>query len=185
MAWKNWPAWLKGGIIGVIVSVILYYIPIMGYSLIAILFEQIHSIITLPWQIIEAIFSWQVLISNSHQYLFWGALIINGFLIGLLIGWIIGKIKQEKLSYLIKGALIGFIIYTIIFPLVIYILSAFWYIYLFPLSWIITPLIYAIRLSDILFNFALIIRDVINGLFIGAIIGWIYGLIKSRQGGKK
>lgn len=89
MGRKNWPSWLKGGIIGAIIGLILIIIgticlPFAGFP------PRCPSTIILHLPLI--------LLSNFLEDLFLGyiVLILLSIIISALIGFIIGKIKSLK-----------------------------------------------------------------------------------------
>ena len=101
MSWKNWPSWLKGGLIsGGAITLIAFFMDLFYRN-------------TLNWYHISFIPSWPVLyisgltglnkifIPNSFYYaLFilglYALLFISWFIIGIIIGYIYGKIKSKK-----------------------------------------------------------------------------------------
>ncbi len=89
MGWRDWPSWLKGGII-IELTYIILTLWIIIYSLLCGDACRLAIItITLPsLYIINNI--WGILIANL---IFWFAI---GALIGALISWIYGKIKNKK-----------------------------------------------------------------------------------------
>ena len=108
MGWKNWPSWLKGGIIAgiifIIVLVLSLFIPSLGCNTSKPLPEgemyenctptQLSEILLLPSYIPLNILE----IHNDYlalSFAFIFSLIIY-FLIGTIIGWIFGKIKLKK-----------------------------------------------------------------------------------------
>jgi len=98
MGWKEWPAWLKGGVIlASFMFVIEVFVLIIG-SLIECAGTAGTSIGTLclllqylSFAIIPAFF---LEFANIHPVFVVLYLIVFWFLIGSLIGWIIGKIKK-------------------------------------------------------------------------------------------
>lgn len=96
MEWKNWPYWLKGGIILLIIHSILTLIGFLflydstdpnGDVALIILPNIIIPLIALNWMHLPLIFGkWS---SIFYFSIFW-------FIIGTLIGWIYGKIKSKK-----------------------------------------------------------------------------------------
>jgi hypothetical protein len=115
MAWKNWPYWLKGGVIG------LFY-GILSATISYILFKP-HNSASVEGSVILIILNifstWPLLVGLLPYIMFWyiGALTHNSVLmaiaffisnyrnifgvigltlIGAFIGWIVGKIKEKK-----------------------------------------------------------------------------------------
>lgn len=83
MGWKNWPAWLKGGII---------------LSLSGIIFDLFAF-----KQFIPDIYFYQEHLTLSF-YIF---VIIYGFIIGAILGFIIGKISGSEKTFSMKGLWVG------------------------------------------------------------------------------
>jgi len=108
MGWKNWPSWLKGGLIGAIISLLTVF-PIYTYlTLINSCESYIQKIPDLEIVCnLEGIFhliifggflTGGVLIILLIIALLFAILLIGvgGFGIGALIGFIIGKIKSKN-----------------------------------------------------------------------------------------
>lgn len=74
MGWKDWPYWLKGGIIGGGIGFVLSLLS--SFSII------IRGLVFGGWPDIELI--WFDLL-----------LILSTFIVGAVIGWIYGKIKSK------------------------------------------------------------------------------------------
>ena len=104
MGWKDWSIWLKGGIflgiIGVIILTIYLYTPIfsiqyIGYVLLIIPI-YLNAVITHPFPL-DCFSGWNVtnplycVFSFLTLYLF---TIVSYFIIGAIIGWIIGKFRK-------------------------------------------------------------------------------------------
>jgi len=100
MSWKNWPSWLKGGLIGIVVGIVMFFIMriefmenndpnpyffgLFGFPTIFLLFIIEETIIDIvPESLGTIIFPAAILI-------------INYFIIGAVIGLIIGRIKSKK-----------------------------------------------------------------------------------------
>ena len=89
MGFKEWPSWLKGGLIGFVVSVILQLVPLIGF-LIRAPVGLILLFILLP-------FVGENKISDDTAGILTVSLsLIFYFLIGALIGWIVGKMKSNQ-----------------------------------------------------------------------------------------
>ncbi len=107
MGWKNWPSWLKGGVIGVFLVVIyafIFYISgIFKSENLLLIFTG--YLISLP----NAIFYFTgvplnfdpacIETSNICYYLnqiySWLRLLFLWAIIGAIIGWIVGKIRNK------------------------------------------------------------------------------------------
>ncbi|MDP3026416.1 MAG: hypothetical protein Q8N63_01820 [Nanoarchaeota archaeon] len=70
MSWKNWPSWLKGGVIGILIFVIHF---------------AMNLTLELTFYGIE----------KMPSPLFYIFLFLIYFIIGVVIGFIIGKIKSK------------------------------------------------------------------------------------------
>ena len=98
MGWRDWPAWVKGGIIGLCVGLVadLYALVCFGFVIKASNLFQCSIIIPLlsnPVYPLLKVFNIGVLASGGF------AIITIPFvylLIGALIGFIVGKIKSRK-----------------------------------------------------------------------------------------
>ena len=94
MGWKNWPSWLKGGII---LGAIQLFISISSLIFVYLIKFGIISNLDLGFAGVGVAFTLQlgyliipIIIGNTILYFIFGAII------GALIGWIYGKIKQRK-----------------------------------------------------------------------------------------
>ena len=100
MGWKQWPSWVKGGVIGVssiIFCVVLYFI-IWAYPKIMSL-PVLGSFFTLLGMLVAALFSPYLSYQDSFLHfplpnaIIWTVI---SFLLGALLGWIVGKIKVKN-----------------------------------------------------------------------------------------
>ena len=98
MGWKNWPYWLRGGAIGVLVGILILFIPFVGLIyIIPVMFVQglIFNLIGLR-ETADLCFS----LFSSPSFIcvitFYPINVILSFIIGALIGLIIGKIKSKN-----------------------------------------------------------------------------------------
>jgi len=125
MGWKEWPSWLKGGIIGLILFILVYFVFYGTYALSnnnpgvepqASLWEAIFfivgSLISYPIFFIAGIFDGPYRLGKYHEMFFssglslfqipnflgWIILFFIYLLIGIIIGWLIGKIKQKNIQ---------------------------------------------------------------------------------------
>ncbi|MFZ5955588.1 MAG: hypothetical protein ACOYT4_04115 [Nanoarchaeota archaeon] len=94
MAWKNLPAWLKGGIIGAIiifiVNLISLFIIKLGYSM------QLFFFIDYPALFLSDIFNLGIIFQGWQAYLILFIFLpLFYFIIGTIIGWIVGKFKSK------------------------------------------------------------------------------------------
>jgi len=80
MFWKNWPSWLKGGLIGLIIYIIYFLVVIFTIYTRG---EQWKLGMAMGW--LGSMFVTGFIIT-----------ILQFFLIGALIGWVYGKIKSKK-----------------------------------------------------------------------------------------
>jgi hypothetical protein len=87
MSWKDWPYWVRGGVIGVLVYFILALLVVTYIFSVATSSDDGLALIVifLPglWLTQKSIFA---LLIN----------LLSFFIIGAIIGWIIGKIKERK-----------------------------------------------------------------------------------------
>ena len=97
--WKRQPYWLKGGIIGIIINIIIGHFAISGFGL--IISPSFGNAIMWPYFVLPNIImdflikcSGYGCIENMYlAYFMWAPL--SGFLIGALIGLIIQKVKKK------------------------------------------------------------------------------------------
>lgn len=93
MKWKEWPAWLKGGIIGLVIETVFLSII---FSIKCNVSEMVGGG-GCSWSLNNLIDNLVHLFNEAPIVKFIAlAILIVGFLIGALIGWIIGKIKSKK-----------------------------------------------------------------------------------------
>ena len=92
MNWKNLPYWLKGGIIGITIVVIAYFTKISAIFYIAIIpiIPLIYLLHFLGIEVCRGEFC-----SNSHIFTVIFFVVLGSFIIGLVIGWIYGKLKSK------------------------------------------------------------------------------------------
>lgn len=109
MKFKNWPYWVRGGVVSIILAFLylLYSFPLQKYFPACISFNFFCK----THQIIELIFMWPAMI-YLFRYQFLGnkvagwfdnlpllVLVINiayVFAIGAFLGWLYGKIKNRR-----------------------------------------------------------------------------------------
>ncbi|MBS3079948.1 hypothetical protein J4221_00590 [Candidatus Pacearchaeota archaeon] len=112
MGWKKLPYWLMGGVIGLIVSICIFLLfftfisPVYDYIFnnyfnYAADFERILSLITLSFYLgflIDEGSMISIIPIISHYVVLWYVILVtfSYFVIGSIIGWIYGKIKQRK-----------------------------------------------------------------------------------------
>lgn len=85
MGWKNWSYWLRGGLIAIIIYVILFL-----FLFIFPPFYYIISFLTIP---LNPLFNRGIFGDNAVVFI-----IVKGiylFVLGVIIGWIVGKIKSK------------------------------------------------------------------------------------------
>lgn len=91
MGWKNWPNWVRGGVIGILFAILsmFLFIPLTEdfFPSIAIIFLRIDFISLI---ICKGICEGEMGMIQVYTIL------PSYFLIGALIGWFIGKIKSKN-----------------------------------------------------------------------------------------
>ena len=99
MVWKDWPFWLKGGLVGIFIYFLFIVFMISVY-------KQFFDLCGVygcmsSWIILFSTFPINFLYNElripgiNFTYSTYLAVIIQYFLIGALIGWVIGKIKSK------------------------------------------------------------------------------------------
>ena len=93
MGWRNWPSWLKGGIILALIDFIILLIPLVKYFSNPNYYGESFGYLLvftnpLSWMLSDL---FEVPL-NLPLMAFLG--IILYFLVGSLIGWLIGKFKK-------------------------------------------------------------------------------------------
>jgi hypothetical protein len=96
MGWKNWPYWLKGGLISIFVFLVssipsLFSFQIDALSIVALLLGILG---TLLWVVFANYFPKESFPLFIETIVFIVS-VLSSFLVGSLIGWIYGKIKSK------------------------------------------------------------------------------------------
>jgi len=93
-------AWLKGGLIGLrtgLIALALYlvgmFIPLLWAIVIAVFSIPMYPLFFL---LTKLGISTELIDAMEHPFSFWAFLLLYYAIIGALIGWIIGKLKQKK-----------------------------------------------------------------------------------------
>ena len=105
MGWKNWPYWLRGGIVCAVLVLIVFIISaVLGYFKLGYFgqkgiggilsyFAIFGIIISIPIELIVLVTN--VPIERYPNYVLYIFVIVIWFIIGALIGWIVKKIKNR------------------------------------------------------------------------------------------
>lgn len=102
MGWKNWPYWIKGGILGAVLVLTLYMLISFAYpffiqnAFISDTLYVINIILALPVIFIPQLFPAipeNTIVGISIFLITWA---IMGAIIGLIIDWIIKKRKSKN-----------------------------------------------------------------------------------------
>ena len=93
MRWKNWPYWLRGGIIALLVIIILVLIG-FKFSIFIVGFIPGYIILTFFGPILQDFFP--TLFSTGDNWFYYLLGVIISLIIGAIIGIIIRKIKSRK-----------------------------------------------------------------------------------------
>ena len=93
MFWKKWPYWVRGGLKGLLVGLVLYlffYLLIGGTS--GCHFKMANGLRTAqcPTTLIE-----QVLFIDYHPKIYY---VVFYIMAGAILGWFYGKIKNRKIK---------------------------------------------------------------------------------------
>jgi hypothetical protein len=99
MGWKEWPSWVKGGVISIYVT---FSLIIIGF-LVSIIYPEILKILVIFFIWIHYIIPLEAN-NMGTGFIIMGIILISSpilsllffFLIGALIGWIYGKIKNKN-----------------------------------------------------------------------------------------
>ena len=88
MGWRNWPSWLKGGVIGISLFLLYLLISIISSDLLQL--GERAFVLALPLFLIagEGIGTSDFLLGLIFT-------IIIYFILGAFIGWIVGKIRNR------------------------------------------------------------------------------------------
>jgi len=93
MGWKDWSYWLKGGIIGLVIS-LLITLSTMFMPVYCIGLSQDGTGCVSPTGIDAWKYNFNSLFDDTFGIII--LFIVSLFIIGAIIGWIYGKIKQRK-----------------------------------------------------------------------------------------
>jgi len=110
MGWRDWPYWLKGGVIGLIILIpgALFIFTSIGGLILLLLFpillllNPIGDYIYQTYRVADVSPTGFVMYSLPNKFMlikyiiYFLGVIIYVFLLGALIGWIYGKIKNRK-----------------------------------------------------------------------------------------
>jgi len=91
MSWKNWPYWLKGGVIGLAFIILLEIINLL-LSFLVIHLPFINAFENID---IFSLILCRGFCSGENRMVQLITIWPSYFIIGAIIGWIIGKIKQK------------------------------------------------------------------------------------------
>jgi K+-sensing histidine kinase KdpD len=93
MGWSEWPAWVKGGVIAVVIELILFILLLLLESL---RIDTSLWIVAFPVSFILWGFVFGDNMTPFWFYLSYPLSVILWFIIGAIIGFIIGKIKSRN-----------------------------------------------------------------------------------------
>ncbi len=97
MVWKDWPYWLRGGVIATILSLGLPYIISLIIKLLRVMkIESLANIFNGIWDIFYKIIIAPTSIIVGRQLNTWILTFLLWFIIGSIIGFIYGKIKNRS-----------------------------------------------------------------------------------------
>ena len=102
MSWKKLPYWLKGGIIGGSIGLLLAIFSNMGTFVLDISYPRSLVYLSYPALYVSGLLIFSIIGCKSFgcvlllMPLFGFLVILQGFIIGAIIGWIVGKIKSKK-----------------------------------------------------------------------------------------
>lgn len=90
MGWKNWPTWVKGGVIGGIISIGVFVFLFFAVALFCFPFYE--SAICSSTSIVSKFYFY---FPNFYTIEIIGIFLLLGFIIGAIIGGIVGKIRKR------------------------------------------------------------------------------------------
>jgi hypothetical protein len=114
MGWKDWPYWLKGGVLAIPIGFILFFVGILlvmvgNYLACPQAGEGVcrNDLFSVTGGFLVFMLTWSVKyissldVQNELQIYFYNFLkiilpIIQVFLVGIIVGWIYGKIKSRN-----------------------------------------------------------------------------------------
>lgn len=102
MSWKNWPSWLKGGVIAIEIDLIILVILFIGLFISSgeeFMYDVFFPLLGITQLFISSFLYFTGGIGEALD-IFIKISILSGlvtwFLIGALIGLVVGKIKENK-----------------------------------------------------------------------------------------
>ena len=97
MSWKDWPSWLKGGIVFAVIELIFLFLPISSTDFI----NHFNENYNYPF-ILAMMLGWATTgFDSPNLFAPFGAVffviyfLVFSFIIGSIIGFIVGKIKSR------------------------------------------------------------------------------------------
>ena len=203
MGWKNWPYWVRGGIIGALIGVIVTVILVIGfmaciYSIAGkelIGFACIALLVPVAFLFplfgIEGVDALNYTLNNLGEIirLSYFILIIVPIFLGVIVGFIVTLAKRKKfpgnvdhswknIPIWFRGGIFGFI--TAFMGMLLSFID-FYYVYLFDFIGLSLSIIMRGEITSFIFP-ALRIASMFTSYFlIGALIGFIIGKIKSKK----
>ena len=106
MAWKDWPSWLKGGVIGIVICILFFLYSYNNYQIIS---KQPYSMPGFAFFLFGIpaapgiylllffvkLFTIARVSTNFEIFIIFLGGLISWFVYGVIIGWIVGKIKAR------------------------------------------------------------------------------------------
>ena len=95
MGWKDWPVWLKGGVIGVIIELIIF---IFVYTFNYFVYNHLFNYFSKETSILIGnliIFPLYIMLGLQPNWISYIVCFMIYFLIGAIIGFIVGKIRNR------------------------------------------------------------------------------------------
>jgi len=87
MGWNNWSYWLRGGIIGAIILLILVIFDLVSGD---------NLFFIIPSLLVWSLGGGDTITQSTEKILTYIIFTLYGFIIGIILGWIVGKIKYKK-----------------------------------------------------------------------------------------
>ena len=98
MNWKEWSYWLKGGIIGLVLGIVIFIVHDIhpSFETFALLYRLSFPSVLLLNFFLGFAPLFRIPVMDARQILHFFLIVLNLFVVGVIIGWIVGKIRNKK-----------------------------------------------------------------------------------------